>query len=268
MFKSAIPSGKPWIEIWKMWLGICLLMVIAIVALPEIALASKAMKSVTFNASGAIEVASIYETSFAAQKSTMKSLKTLSKSMKKAPGFKGSLVLQSQDGKQVITLSQWQDLASYQTFTLPPIASSKATLSTTALPAPTQTLTFELATAQPSLPNTTPALRGKQAVVQLIQFVAKQPDTFPQLLEQIEGLIPNLLQKQPIPQSVVLLQSLESEAAALLVNWNCSPMFEDVGQPTVIDPGAALVALADVKQQLFNVATLLPVEAEKPKEDD
>lgn len=252
----------------RAWLGICLL-ILALAVSPDFALAGQEMKAVTFDATaGTIEVASVYETSFVAQKGTVKSLKTLSKSMKKAPGFKGSLVLQSQDGKRVITLAQWQDLASYQAFVPPSAASNKATVGSTAPPVPTRTLTYELALAQPALPGATPALRGKQAVVQLIQFVAKQPTNFPQLLERVESLIPALLQKQPIPQSVVLLKSVEPAEAALLVNWNCSPAFEDVGQPTAIEPDEPLLALADVNQQLFNVATLLPVEVKSAKEDD
>lgn len=231
---------------------------------PQSAQAGKAMKALAFDgASGTVEVAAIYETSYAAQKGVMKSLKPSSKLMKKALGFKGTIILRSQDGKQVITLSQWQDLASYQAYTSVAVADSSTAASAPVPPAPTHTFTFEVAATQTSINGATPALRGKEAVVQVAQFTAKQPDSQSQLLAQVQEMIPALLQKQPIPQSVVLLKKLDSGDVALLTNWNCSALFEDVGKPAAIKPSNALIAIADIEQQLYNVVNIIPAELQK-----
>lgn len=233
--------------------------------------AGKAMKALAFDAgSGTVEIATIYETSYAAQKSVMKSLKVGSKAMKKAPGFKGSSMLQSQDGKQVIAFSQWQDLASYQAYTPALTAdSSKAVTSATspASPTPARTLTFEVVTAQTAIAGATPALRGKEAVIQLAQFTPKDPEARSPLLTKVAAMIPALLQKQPIPQSVLLLKGVASDDVALLINWNCSALFEDVGQPTAIEPSSDLMALADNKQQLLNVVNIIPAEVKQDQVD-
>lgn len=233
--------------------------------------AGKVMKSLAFDAaSGTVEIATIYETSYAAQKSVMKSLKAGSKAMKKAPGFKGFSMLQSQDGNQVIALSQWQDLGSYQAYT-PTLSadSSKAATSAAASapPVPTRTLTLEIVKAQAAIAGATPALRGKEAVVQLAQFIPKDPEARSQLLSRVEAMIPTLLQKQPVPQSILLLKGIDTDTVALQTNWNCSALFEDVGQPMAIEPSSELVALADHQQTLFNVATIIPAEVKQDKAD-
>lgn len=232
--------------------------------------AGKAMKSLAFDTtSGTVEVASVYETSYAAQKGVTKSLKLTSKAMKKVTGFKGTTTLQSQDGKQVIVLSQWQDLASYQAYTPTLTADSSKAVNSAALPAPpnpARTTTFEVVTAQTAIAGATPALRGKEAVVQWVQFTPKEPDARSQLLTRIEAMIPAALQKQPIPQSVLLLKGVDTEDVALLTNWNCSALFEDVGKPTAIAPDSDLTALTTLQQQLFNVVNIIPAEVKQEQE--
>lgn len=258
MLKWVVNRSKVWLATW--------LVLLSLVAFSSPAQAGKAMKSLAFDAAdGTIEVAAIYETSYAAQKSVVKSLKPSSKLMKKAAGFKGFSMLQSQDGKQVIALSQWQDLASYQAYTpsLSADASKAATTTATTPPAPSQTLVFNVATLQTAIAGATPALRGKEAVVQLARFAAKTPEARSQVLDRVAALVPEILQKQPIPQSVALLDGRDSGDIALLTNWNCSALFEDVGKPTVIAVDPELVALADSEQRLYNVVTIIPAEVKQ-----
>lgn len=228
--------------------------------------AEKAAKALTFSpAGGGVEVLALYETSYAAQKSVVKSLKVPTKLMKKAIGFQGASMLRSQDGKQVIALSQWQDLASYQSYTPP------ATMSASASPSPAQTLLFEVAAVQTSFPGATPALRGKEAVVQLTQLAPKMAEDRSQILAQAEAMLPNLLAQQPIPQSVLLLRGIapdQADAIALMQNWNCSALFEDVGQPKAIELSSDLAAIANSTQQLYSVVNLIPGESQKPEEEE
>jgi hypothetical protein len=163
---------------------------------------------------------------------------------------------------QLIVFSQWQDLASYQAFTPAPTTTPT---SASVPPAPTSTLIFEVVSVQSGITGATPALRGKEAVIQLTQFTAKNPDQRSQIVDRVQELIPNLLQKQPIPQGILLLKGLENQQIALLTNWNCTALFEDVGQPMAIEPSSELLALADNEQHLYNVVSIIPAEVKKEK---
>lgn len=257
MFKQVINQSKILIITCWLTLGIFL-------AFPSSAQAGNGKALEFAAASGTVEVAAIYETSFTTQKSVGKSLKVSSKLMKKAPGFQGFSMWQSQDGTQLIVFSQWQDLASYQAFAPNLTAVSSKTTAATP-PTPTSTLIFEVVSVQPGIKGATPALRGKEAVVQLTRFTAKNPEDRSQILTQVQDMIPNLLEKQPIPQSVMLLKGVETEQVALLTNWNCSALFADLGEPVAIEPSSDLVALADNEQHLYNVVTIVPAEV---KEED
>ncbi len=245
----------------------CLLVCLILLSFPSPTQAGKVMSSLKFDtSSGVVEVLTIYETSYSMQKSIMKSLKVNNKLIKKAAGFKGFSLLQSQDGKQVITISQWQDLASYQAYTPPStIDPSKAT-EIALPPAPNKTLIFEVVSAQTAIAGATPALRGKEAVVRLTQLALKNPETRSQVLNQVEEIIPSILQNQPIPQSVILLKELDSGDLTLMTNWNCSAMFEDVGKPEAIALSNDLTELVDSKQSLYNATIIVPAEVKKDKE--
>ncbi|GBO56384.1 hypothetical protein APA_4720 [Pseudanabaena sp. lw0831] len=231
--------------------------------------AGKVMSSLKFDdSSGIVEVIAIYETSYSAQKGIVKSLKIGNKLIKKSLGFKGFLILQSQDGKHVASLSQWQDLASYQAniSTIATDSNKVNAADTLAMPpAPTQTLMFEVATAQTSIAGTSPALRGKEAIVQLTRFTTQKPDTRSHSLNLVEEMIPNILRNQPIPQSVILLKGIDSNDFALMTNWNCSAMFEDVGKPKAIALSSDLESLVDDEQNLYNVVTIIGAQEKKIK---
>ncbi|OKH30767.1 hypothetical protein NIES2119_30220 [[Phormidium ambiguum] IAM M-71] len=255
MLKQAIDRAK-------ILIITCLLMLGFSLTFPSSAQAGtgKALEFAT--ASSSVEVATIYETSFTTQKSVGKSLKVGSKLMKKAPGFQGFSMWQSQDGTQLVVFSQWQDLASYQAYAPNLTAVSSKTTAATP-PTPTSTLIFEVVSVQPGIKGATPALRGKEAVVQLTQFIAKNSEDRSQILTQVTNMIPELLEKQPIPQSVMLLKGVETEQVALLTNWNCSALFADVGEPVAIEPSSDLVALADNEHHLYNVVTIVPAEVKE-----
>ncbi|PZU98800.1 MAG: hypothetical protein DCE90_03050 [Pseudanabaena sp.] len=236
--------------------------------------AGKFMSSLKFDDSGeAIAVAVIYETSTATQKPLLKSLKVGNKLMKKALGFKGFALLQSQDGKQVVALSQWEDLDSYQAYTPMTSYKSKGKEGATPPPEPLQTLVFEVVASQTAIEGATPALRGKEAVVRFTQLTPKDPndgEMRSQLLnyveEIIEEVVPFALQSQPIPQSVIVLKEVDSGDLAIISNWNCSAVFEDVGKPvTEIAFGDDLAAIADTKQGLYDVVTIIPSAPSNPK---
>lgn len=246
----------------------CLLIFLLLIAFVSPVHAGKAMAALAFDSSSeVIEVVSIYKTAYATQKTLMKSLKVTNKPLKKALGFKGFSLLQSQDGKQIITLAQWSDLESYQAYMPTASATSKSPSPDVAVtpPEPNQTLIFRIVSAQTSTLGATPALRGKEAVVRLTQLTPKNPEGRSQVLVNAEQMMASIVQNQPIPQSVILLDSLNNGDVTILTNWNCSALFEDVGKPQAIALSSDLTELVDSKQTIYNVTAIIPSEVKKDK---
>lgn len=245
-----------------------LLSLSVLIGFPNSAEAVKALKSIAFDpGASAVNVATIYETAPTTQKTTMKSLKSANKALKKAIGFEGAAVLQSDDGTRVIVLSQWKDLESYQTAIAPPVESSKETKKSAAV-APIRTVVFELEKTQTAREGMIPAVKGKEAVVEFSEFKLKTPADQPKVVTNAEKLIPAALLKQPTPQSVVLMNSTDNTDVALMANWNCTADFAEGETPAEFDPlDAEVASLVDVEQHLYNVVSILPAEVEKPKKE-
>lgn len=252
-----------------------------IIGYPNAAQADKVPSSFKFDASSsAVNVANIYETTLETQKGVIKSLKS-SKALKKAPGFNSLSILKSEDGSRVVTLAQWQDLASYQAYTTPPVddSTSKEEKDTAKSKkekdkkeiaiAPTKTLVLQIGKTQAAVEGATPAIRGKEAVVELSEFTLKSPGDQSTVLSSVEGMFPSILEKQPAPQSVVLLKSVDNAEIALMANWNCSTSFEDLGKPAAFEQPVDIASLADNDQRLYDVVkiiSVLPPKADKKTE--
>ncbi|MDX2255452.1 MAG: hypothetical protein NW214_08050 [Pseudanabaenaceae cyanobacterium bins.39] len=262
----------------KISIACCLMISLVLVGLAEEVQAGKFMVAMPFATTDELVEVSVYESMPATQKTLMKSLKINNKLTKKAAGFKGLSILQSQDGKQVIMLSQWQDQASYDSYgssqaKAKPQESEYENFKNSkpnskpmmAPPEPSQVMAFKVIEAQTSFTGATPALRGKEAVVRWLQLTPKDKVDPSQLQTDIKELIPSILENQPIPQSTVLLQNLDNNDLALITNWNCSAMFEDVGKPQAIALNDALAEAADSTQDLYNVITIIPAELKKTK---
>lgn len=265
------------------------LLLSVLVGYPNAAQADKVPSSFKFDgSSNAVNVANFYDTTLETQKGVIKSLKS-SKSMKKAPGFNSLSILKSEDGSRVVTLAQWQDLASYQAYTTPPVEDTKSSKDDaekeestksskskkekdkkdTVAIAPTKTLVLQIDKTQAVLEGATPAIRGKEAVVELNEFKLKSPDAQSTVLSSVEGMFPSILEKQPAPQSVVLLKSVDNAEIALMANWNCSASFEDLGKPAAFEQPVDIASLADNDQHLYDVVKIIsapPPKADKKKE--
>lgn len=168
-----------------------------LIGFPDIA-AAKSVKSVSLAPSnGAVNVAAIYDTSLETQKGVIKSMKSSKSLLKKAPGFESLSVLKSEDGTRVIVLSQWQDLESFQTYssqlTDESSNKSKSSKSKDAAIAPDRTVVFEVEKTQAADEGITPAIRGKEAVVQFSEFTVKNPDDQPKVIAGVEKMMPGIL---------------------------------------------------------------------------
>lgn len=248
-------------------IALSLLLFVVLTLTPDLAIADKAPKAFPLDTTHeTITVATIYQTSYATQKGVLKALKMVKANLKKATGFKGMAILQSQDASQVVIFSQWQDLASFQAYAEKPLPPNPEAETTSPPPTPDRTTIYEVAASQTRQSNGIPTLRGKEAIVEFSEFNLKQPDDQSQILATLESWMADILQQQPIPQSVMLLQSADRTKLALLANWNCTADFEETGKPVGFDqPDPAWADWVEADQQFYNVKQMMPGTPEKQK---
>ncbi len=243
------------------------------------------MKTLRLDAAATpVEVFAVYETSFAAQKILLKSLKYSNKLMKKAVGFQGSAVLQGQDGKHIMMLSQWDTAENYQAYQAAGATdaqnsefaqkseskkseSKKSSSANGGSRTPTAVVQWQLVAAQPSVVGATPAIRGREAVVQFVHFTPNDAAQQAEVLTQVQAMVPTLLTQQPIPQAIAVLTGTDTPDVALMRNWNCSALFEDVGKPSAIAVDDSLAALASTEQGIYTVANIIPMEVKEPADE-
>lgn len=238
---------------------------------PAVAQADKAPPAFSLAPAGdAVNVATIYETTYPDQKSIKTALKLSKTALKKASGFQGMTIFQSQDGSRVIAMTQWQDLPSFQAYAAaaPTSAGSKSGSGESNPVLPARTVVFEIAKTA-THEGATPTIRGKEAIVEFSEFSLKDPEQHPQVLENVEGLVSSIMEQKPSPQSVVLLKSTDNTEVALLANWNCTADFVDMGTPAGFDqPSDDLIAITDTDQRFYNVVKIMPASTKSKSQDD
>lgn len=213
-----------------------------------------------------VVAAAIYETGYSTQKTVVKGLKAEKALVKKAAGFEGMSVFQSEDGLRVVVLSQWQDAASFQAYraTAQPAAASSALQP----PAPDRLTLFEIVQAQTYRAGVQPTIRGKEAIVQFSELSLSDSSEAADpaaMQSHLQPLIDSVLQKQPSPQSVLLLKSADPPELALLVNWNCTADFAETGKPLGVEVNDPMLAPLAADQRFYNVVRIMPASPEKKK---
>lgn len=248
-------------------IALSLLLFAVLTLSPTAAAASKTPKAFPLDtAHETITAATIYKTSYSTQKSVLKALKMVKVNLKSAKGFKGMSIFQSQDGAKVIILSQWQDLDSFQTYAKKPLPPNPEVEPAGPPPMSDRTIVYQIAATQTRQSNSTPTLRGKEAIVEFSEFSLKQLDDQAQVLANLQGWMTDMLQQQPTPQSVMLLQSTDQTNLALLANWNCTADFEETGKPLGFqEPDEALADSVEADQRFYDVVQIMPGTPEKSK---
>lgn len=233
-----------------------------------------------------INVATLYATTAESQKGAMSTIAKTSKTLyKKNPGFDGFAVLSSKDGNQIIVLSQWKDLASYQTYTEQPVedyktkyADYKSKFSPSAkedyktkyadyketLPRiePAKTIIFELEKTQPS--NLMTTIR-KESLIQISQYTLKEEARESEVLDFVEKLMPSAKEMIPAPRTVSLLKSSDHKEIALLAAWSCSADFDELETPpSFAELPENLIASTDYAQHLYEVLKIIPPPPPEP----
>lgn len=256
-------------------LGLFALLLSALLtAAPQVAQAEKTAAAYLFDPdSTSVNVAEIYETTATTQKDIVSTLIKSSKSFfKKAPGFGSFSVLQSADGERVLSLTQWQDTASYEAYLAQPAEDSKSSKSskkkeTTEPVAPTRTILFEIDDTLAAA-GMVPAIRGKDALVQFNEITAKSPEDLPELVAAAETLLPSIKQVFPSPRSAVLLKAVDGADMALLTNWGSAAEYGDLTTVPALDSlDPDLLSSAESDLHLYQVVKTIVAKPAKPDKD-
>lgn len=255
----------------RLWsLTVALVLFVQIWLMPSPAWADKPVQAVKFDpASESINIAQVYETTADTQKTVISSLLKSSKSFfKKTPGFGSFTVLQSEDGSRVLTLSQWEDEASYAAFLAQPEDDSKSykkeKSKEKASPVePSRTLVFQVEDML-AAKGSVAAIRGKDALVQINEITAKSSDNLEQLIAATESLLPSVKQIFPSPRSAALLKQVDGTDLLLLTNWGSAAEYEDpTAVPSFMPLAEESLALADTDQHLYTVVKTIAPKPEK-----
>ncbi|NJL45205.1 MAG: hypothetical protein HC922_04510 [Leptolyngbyaceae cyanobacterium SM2_3_12] len=251
------------------------------------AVADKVIEPLIFDAaSGRISVVSLYETTAATQKDTLKAVFKTSKSFYKTiPGFFNFAIFSSGDGTRLVELTQWQDLASYQAF--------KTSLTTEgaedykkyyekytqdkdgadpAVTEPFLTAAFEIdqAIAPPGMIS---AIPGEAALVQISGFKVDTAEHQVDLLVAATEVFETIPSLYPAPRSAILLKGVDSPFVALLSTWGTVTEFSDLSQvPTLtITPGATVDDTGEnwltQDNNLYQVVKVISAKPEKYGKD-
>ncbi|MGF1568821.1 MAG: antibiotic biosynthesis monooxygenase family protein [Nodosilinea sp.] len=266
------------------WLATLLIAVGLWTTYPQLALAAKAVEPIIFDpASTAISVMSVYETTAASQKSSLKEMFKTSKSFyKKIPGFKSFAVFGSSDGSRMIELSQWQDQASYDAFQVS-LAEAPADYtqyykkyldddeSPEAASEPVLTASFAIdqAIAPPGMVS---AIPGDTSLVQITEFRADTPEHQAELLDSVQTLLAEVPSLYPAPHTAIVLRGIDSPYVALLANWGAAAEFIDPSQvPTLTLPAEAEASpeppWLTKDENLYQVVKVIAAQPEKYGKD-
>ncbi|MBW4467737.1 MAG: antibiotic biosynthesis monooxygenase [Pegethrix bostrychoides GSE-TBD4-15B] len=249
---------------------LALLLIVLLTVAPQVAQADKTAAAYLFDpGSTSVNVAEIYETTATTQKDIVTTLMKSSKSFfKKTPGFGSFSVLQSADGERVLSLTQWQDAASYEAYLAQPAEDSKSSKKKETAPvAPTRTILFEIDDTLAAT-GMVPAIRGKDALVQFNEITAKSLDDLPKLVDAAETLLPSIKQVFPSPRSAVLLKAVDGTDIALLTNWGSAAEYGDLTAVPALDSlDPDLLSLAESDLHLYQVVKTIVAKPAKPDKD-
>jgi len=211
----------------------------------DVAYADKPPSKIVFDSTTTpINVVSFYKSTPETQKDVVSSTLKASKSFYKSnPGFGSYLVLQSEDGTRVLTLTQWKDQASYEAFAAQATASESESYKSESYQtdsyksasksygkksdyekeavAPDRTIVYQIDKTQ-AAEGVIPGIYGLQTLIQFSDVVANDSEAAPTVIASIEETFENAVKTVPAPHAAILLKGLENGELAMLANWGYS----------------------------------------------
>lgn len=211
---------------------------------------AQAETSVTLDtANDLVKVATVYKTKPETQDRVVSEvLKFEESTLPQTSGLVNSSVLKGQDGTEVVALTQWQDLDSFEAY-------SQEYLDDAPQIEPAQTFVFEVQKAE---------TKGKQPVItesgniMFSQFKMKDPEQQAELAGIIEQMMPTAFATVPGLQWAAMSPSTDKSTIAMIARWNSREDFESLGKNAGFDKETNYwQTYADNEHDLFDVVEII-----------
>lgn len=196
-----------------------------------------------------VKVATVYQTQPNTQTEILsKVLEFEESTLPQTPGFVNSSILKGQEGTEVVVLSQWQDLPSFEAYSqeyskdLPDSDRS-------------QTFIFEVQKAETR--GLKPAISESGAIM-FSQFKMKDPEKQSELAGIIEQMMPTAFATVPGLQWAAMSPSIDRATIAMIAQWNSRKDFESLGQNAGFDEETNYwQTYADNEHDIFDVVKII-----------
>lgn len=240
MFRPIIRKFHVSIAIVGLTIGLLILM-------PKAAQADTSVALDTAN--DLVKVATVYKTQPNTQTEVLsKVLEFEESTLPQTPGFVNSSILKGQEGTEVVALTQWQDFASFESYSK---KHSKDALDTDK----PQTFIFEVQKAETR--GLKPAIAESGAIM-FSQFKMKDPEKQSELAGIIEQVMPTAFATVPGLQWAAMSPSTDKSTIAMIAQWNSRKDFESLGQNAGFDEETNYWdTYADNEHDIFDVVKII-----------
>ena len=240
MFKVFDRQFKGWIAAITLALSTLFLMPLVAQAANEVLLDSS--KSI-------VNVVTVYKIDKSEKNKTLADLLKLNQeNLPQVSGFLNTSVLNGQDESEIIALSQWQDLPSFQTYIKqrPPNSSDR-----------NATQTFACQVQHTETRATSPSF-SQGDVIQFSQFKMKPNKEQSELAMVVSQMMPGALQMSSGLQWAAMCPSTDKSTIALLARWQSRGDFESLAQQPGFDKSTNYwQTYADNEHGLYDVVKVI-----------
>lgn len=229
-------------------LALSILLALGILSLtPNVVLADT---SVSLDSSNdVVNVATVYDTDSSTQADVLSNaLKSAESTLPQASGFLDSSVLKSQDGTNVVILTQWQDLSSFQAYEAkhPQIVVKNVE---------PRTYAFEVKKIETR--NDSPSIHEHENVM-FSEFRMKPGQDQSELANIVSQEMPGVMQMIPGLQWAAMCPSTDQTTIALIAKWNSREEFESLGTNPGFDKQTAYwQSYADNDHDIYDVVEII-----------
>lgn len=215
--------------------------------MPSIARADTSVALDTSN--NLVKVATVYKTKPNTQTDILaKVLKFEESTLPATHGFVNSSILKGQDGTEVVALTQWQDLPSFEAYSKKHIKDAPKTDKP-------QTFVFEVQKVETRGSEPFIAESGN---IMFSQFKMKQPDKQSELAGIIEQVMPTAFATVPGLQWAAMSPSTDKSTIAMIAQWNSREDFESLSKNAGFDKETNYwQTYADNEHDLFDVVKIV-----------
>jgi heme-degrading monooxygenase HmoA len=212
---------------FKGWVVSITLVLSALLLVPAPTMAATAVSLDSSNSS--VNVATVYKVDKADQEKMLSNvLKSTQADLPAAKGFINAAILNGQDESEIITLSQWQDLPSFQTY-----IKQQSPNSSVGVASPlenrnaTQTFACQVQHTEGKVKNIS---FNERDTIMFSQFKMKPAKVQSELAAIVSQEMPGVLQMIPGLQWAAMCPSTDKSTIALLARWNSRGDFKSLGQ--------------------------------------